>query len=204
MRQQRCFYQIYPLPYPSRQSFPSGSTPKRSLFAQLKRIACTDSACACIARVKATLLGIIGGMLLQSCITHTGMNFDEGHQWLRSTLLGAIRAAEAEQRIRDYKERSPAECNVGRFPQPGTYKARQYYNIQVPSDEESLRVLDRIDAYWTQQGHSVNRARLTDAQPEIVVVTDGFRFRAVPGSGIVNLAGETPCLKGSKTQEQTE
>lgn len=69
-------------------------------------------------------------------------------------------------------------------------------NVMMQEGREPADLLGAVESHWKQRGYDVDRDRLEDPQPELLGRAEGFVFRAlaVPGSGQLNIGGDTPCV----------
>lgn len=123
------------------------------------------------------------------------MNVEDGRKHLKSILDGTHRATAAELPLKDHVVIGPSECRDASNIGFGTYFTTVAFDIQLEG-RDGLQLLQAIQAHWAERGYDIDTGRLGSSQPELLGASDGFTFRAlaVPGSGWVNLAGDTPCL----------
>lgn len=123
------------------------------------------------------------------------MNIAQGREHLRRLLAETHRAVAPGRALTPRIDIGPTDCR-GRLGQSlGTQLHSLGFDLRL-EQPDGAPLLPEIEAHWRRRGFTVDAHRLQDPQPEVLASSDGFTLRAlaVPGSGVVHLGGDTPCL----------
>lgn len=77
-------------------------------------------------------------------------------------------------------------------------------DVLVGDGREPADLLPAVEDHWKAKGYEIDRGRLDTDDPELVGSTRGFNFTAlaVPGSGKLNIGGDTPCVPNPELDEE--
>ncbi|MGH8905578.1 MAG: hypothetical protein ACRD0K_03460 [Egibacteraceae bacterium] len=69
-------------------------------------------------------------------------------------------------------------------------------DIAISDGRQPADLLPAVEARWEERGYDIDRRHLDDPHPDLLSSVEGFTFRAlaVPGSGILTISGDTPCV----------
>jgi len=121
------------------------------------------------------------------------LNIAQGTEHLEMILRSTHGAVGDGSVLEPERAIGPTECtdatNVGQ----GTYFSTRGFNFQSSNLSATL---EAVAEQWQAAGYEIDRRRFDEPNPQLLGKSDGFSFRAlaVTAKGIVNLAGDTPCL----------
>jgi len=119
----------------------------------------------------------------------------ESREALRALFHEVAETVAPGQTLELFREIGPTECVDPTNRGLGTHYFTLSYNL--PADDSAFEtILSAIAERWKASGFELSTERLGDPQPELLASRRGTTVRAlaVPGSGRINLAGDTPCL----------
>ena len=69
-------------------------------------------------------------------------------------------------------------------------------DVVMEDGREPAELLPAVEAHWKEQCYDIDRHRLDDPDPDLIGRRKGFALvaLAVPGSGRLNIGGDTPCV----------
>jgi hypothetical protein len=77
-------------------------------------------------------------------------------------------------------------------------------DVMVEDGRDPAQLLPAVEAHWKERGYTIDRHRLDDPEPELISRTEGFAMTAlaVPGSGRLNIGGDTPCVPNPERDQE--
>ncbi len=122
------------------------------------------------------------------------LTIDEAEAQLKKIVLDTAEAAGPGLPRPVFEDIGPTGCEDADV-SPHVFRT---WSVDVVLDDgrEPVELLPAVEAHWKERGYDIDRHRLEDPEPELIGRTRGFAVTAlaVPGSGLLNVGGDTPCV----------
>ena len=122
------------------------------------------------------------------------LSIDEARAQLKKMVTDTAEAAGPGRPHPVFSDIGPTGCEDGDI-------ARHVFSsfsvdVVLEDGREPVELLPAVEAHWKEQGYEVDRHRLDDPEPDLIGRRKGFALvaLAVPGSGRLNIGGDTPCV----------
>jgi len=148
------------------------------------------------------LLGLGAWVMIAACSSSGGGNskvrddlsVDEAKAQLQKMVIDTAEAAAPGRPRPVFDDIGPTGCEDADV-SPHVFSTWSV-NVKLEDGRDPAELLPAVEAHWEERGYDIDRHRLDDPEPELIARTKGFAITAlaVPGSGQLNIGGDTPCV----------
>ena len=147
------------------------------------------------------LVALGAGVMLASCSSSSGnskvrddISIDEARTQLKQMVNDTAEAVVPGRPHPVFEDIGPTGCEDADVARHvfGTFSV----DVVLDDGREPAAFLPAVEAYWKDRGYDIDRRRLDDPDPDLIGRKEGFALTAlaVPGSGRLNIGGDTPCV----------
>jgi hypothetical protein len=122
------------------------------------------------------------------------LSIDEARAQLKQMVIDTAEAAAPGRPHPVFEDIGPTGCEDADV-------ARHVFStfsvdVVLEDGREPAELLPAVEAHWEERGYEIDRHRLDDPEPDLIGRRKGFALTAlaVPGSGRLNIGGDTPCV----------